>query len=122
MNPVTRLFTWMGKVRRDKRDYKALQAKIDALPKDYSYTYHKIEHYMWAHSGGDGMDVIAIMSDVYDLFETGAAQGKNVLEVTGEDVASFADELLEGAKTWTTDQHDALNRDIHRMVGREDRP
>jgi DNA-binding ferritin-like protein (Dps family) len=109
----------MEKVRREKREYKQLQAKVDALPKEYSYTYHKIEHYMWAHSGGDGMDVIAIMTDVYDLFEAGAAQGRGVLDITGEDVADFADELLANAKTWTTNQHDALNRDIQRMIKRE---
>jgi DNA-binding ferritin-like protein (Dps family) len=34
-----------------------------------------------------------------DLFETGAADGKRVLDITGEDVAAFCDELLRHAKT-----------------------
>ncbi len=116
INPVNRFFTWAAKVKRDKREYKSAQARIDALPEEYGYTYHKIEHYMWAHSGGDGMDVLAIMRDVADLFEEGAAQGKGVLAVTGDDVAGFADELLRTAKTWTGKRHDELNRDVHQMV------
>lgn len=121
-NPISRLVAYMTRVSREKREYKALQAKINALPKEYGYTYRKIEHYMWAHAGGDGMDVLAILTDVYDLFEAGVAQGKSVLEVTGEDVADFADELLRSAKTWTTNQHDALNRDIQRMLGKKEIP
>ena len=47
------------------------------------------------------MDMLPIFTDLLDLFETGAAEGKHVLAVTGEDVAAFCDELLQNAKTWT---------------------
>jgi DNA-binding ferritin-like protein (Dps family) len=120
MNPISRLINYIERVSHEKRDYKQLQVKVNALPKEYSYTYHKLEHYMWAHAGGDGMDILAIMRDVYDLFESGATQGKSVLDITGDDVAAFADDLLANAKTWTTNQHDALNKDIHRMIKKEE--
>ena len=32
--------------------------------------------------------------ELIELFEAGAADGRQVLEITGEDVASFADELV----------------------------
>ncbi|MDR2896527.1 MAG: DUF1048 domain-containing protein [Propionibacteriaceae bacterium] len=119
MNPINRLTAYWSRIRREKRQYKDLQAKIKALPKDYNYTYRKIEHYMWNHAGGDGMDMIPLLADVYELFAAGVARGQGVLEVTGDDVAGFADELLSNAKTWTTNQHDALNRDVHRLIGKE---
>jgi DNA-binding ferritin-like protein (Dps family) len=52
------------------------------------------------------------------LFETGAADGKQVLEITGEDVASFCDELLQNAKTYTENWHEKLNRDIMKKIGK----
>jgi DNA-binding ferritin-like protein (Dps family) len=103
---------------REKRKYRQMQARAKALPKEYTYVFNKIQHYMWMHSGGSGMDMIAIFSDLLDLFETGAAEGKHVLEVTGEDVAEFCDELLRNAKTYTQNWRDDLNRDIKKKVGK----
>lgn len=36
-----------------------------------------------------------------DLFEEGAANSKCILEITGDDVAAFVDELLNNTKTYT---------------------
>jgi DNA-binding ferritin-like protein (Dps family) len=40
------------------------------------------------------------------------------LDVTGEDVAAFCDELLRNAKTWTGNRSEALNRDIMNKLGK----
>lgn len=106
------------RIAREKRAYRQKQARADALPEDYRYVYRRIQQYMWGHSGGSGMDMLPILSDLLDLFETGAAEGKSVLEVTGEDVAAFCDELLRNARTWTGSQSEALNRDIMHKLGR----
>jgi DNA-binding ferritin-like protein (Dps family) len=112
------LFAYFKRVAREKREFNQMQARAKALPEDYAYVFHKIEHYMWGHSGGDGMDTMPILADLVDLFETGAAEGKPVLDVTGEDVAAFCDELLRSAKTWTDDRKKALNRDIMNKLGK----
>lgn len=39
--------------------------------------------------------VLNIMIGVLDLFEDGAVNGKNVLDITGMDVASFCDSVKE---------------------------
>lgn len=103
-------------VSRQKREYKAMQARVKALPADYAFVYEKIKHYMWKYAAGSGLDILAILNDLTDLFESGAAEGKTVLEVTGGDVAAFADELLRHATTYTGKWHETLNRDIHHKL------
>ena len=114
-------FAYFKRVAREKREFRQMQARANALPEDYAYVYHKIQHYMWGnswrYSGGDGMDTMPILADLLDLFETGAAEGKPVLAVTGEDVAAFCDDLLRNVKTWTGKPAKALNRDIRNTLG-----
>ncbi|HLZ23536.1 MAG TPA: DUF1048 domain-containing protein [Ktedonobacterales bacterium] len=105
-------------IAQEKRKFRQQQARAKALPEDYAYVYDKIQHYMWGLAGGSGMDIMPILADLLDLFETGAAEGKPVLDVTGEDVAAFCDELLRNAKTWTGNRNKALNRDILHKLGK----
>jgi DNA-binding ferritin-like protein (Dps family) len=104
-------------IGREKRKYKQQEQRVEALPDDYRYVYRQIQQYMWGHSGGSGMDMLPIFTDLLDLFETGVAEGKPVLAVTGEDVAAFCDELLRNVKTWTGKPGKALNRDIQKKLG-----
>jgi DNA-binding ferritin-like protein (Dps family) len=53
------------------------------------------------------------------LFEAGAAEGRPVLEITGEDVASFADELVANAKTYFAKYREDLNQSIKKELGKE---
>jgi DNA-binding ferritin-like protein (Dps family) len=103
-------------IAREKRKYRQMQQRVKALPGEYRYVFKKIQNYMWMHSGGSGMDMLPIFTDLLDLFESGAAEGKRVLQITGEDVASFCDELLRNARTYTQDWREDLNRDIMRKL------
>ena len=64
------------------------------------------------------MDMIPILADLLDLFETGAAEGKRVLEITGEDVAEFCDELLRAPTRTRKIGTRTLNRDIMNKLGK----
>ena len=64
--------------------------------------------------------MMKIHYDLIELFEAGAAEGKPVLEITGEDVAAFCDELLRSTSTYTENWREALNRDIQKKLGRRD--
>jgi len=103
----------------DKKAWRLMEARAKALPEEYDFVYHKIQHYMWSQASGhsSGMDMVAIFEDLLGLFEESAANGKHVLEITGEDVAAFCDELLKSAKTYTDDWRKALNRDIKNKLG-----
>ena len=103
---------FLTRILGDKKDWKRMEARADALPADYRIVYGEIKKYLWRFTSGDGMDIIAILKDLLDLFETGAADGKHALDVTGQDVAGFCDELLRGAKTYTEKWHDELNRNV----------
>lgn len=77
-----------------KREYKVFMKKVNALPKDYAFVFKKIQKYMWNFGYGFGEEII----NLYELFEASSAEGRNVLDVTGEDVAAFADELMALSK------------------------
>ena len=107
------------KMTESKREYRQQMARVEALPKDYQYVFKKIQEHMWMFAAGSGYDMMEIHSGLIELFEAGAADGKHVLEITGEDVAAFCDELLRSARTYTEDWREALNRDILKKLGKE---
>lgn len=117
-NPVA----YFKRVAEEKREYREAMERVKALPEDYRFVYDKIQHYMWSHVAGDGMDMTVVLADLVDLFEQGAADGKGVLEITGEDVAAFCDELLSNATTYAGTKQEALNRAIMKKLGQQDDP
>jgi DNA-binding ferritin-like protein (Dps family) len=100
-------------IKQDKAEYKKHLARIKALPAQYSYVYNKIIEYLWGYYGGfDGKDMIIVSYDLLELFENGAAEGKNVLDITGSDVAAFSDELLRNVRSYLDDRRKKLNAKI----------
>jgi DNA-binding ferritin-like protein (Dps family) len=91
----------LTKLVGDKREWKAMEARAEALPRDYRVVYGAIKKYLWRFTTGDGADTIAILRDVLATFEAEAARGVPVLEVTGADVAAFCDDRLDGASPYT---------------------
>jgi DNA-binding ferritin-like protein (Dps family) len=78
----------------DKKEWKRMEARADQMPADYRTVYTEMKNYMWPFTASDGMDIVAILRDILDLFETEAAAGRPVLEVTGTDLAAFCDARL----------------------------
>lgn len=108
----------LKKIIGDKNELRNMQTRAKALPPEYAFVFHKIQSYMWNFSSGHGMDMMPIFEDLLGLFEEGAAAGKRVLEVTGEDVASFSDALLKNANTYTENWHDKLNREVNHAINK----
>lgn len=103
MNPIK-------KIHEDKKEYKEYMARVKKLPKDYQFVYDKMQNYMWSFAGDDGLDMLKTIYGVIDMFEEGVAEGKKVLELTGDDVAGFCDDLIQGNRLWTDHQREKLNR------------
>lgn len=99
----------------DKREWKAMEARAKALPSEYRNAYKAIQKYMW-NAGGltDWKDMSRIFGGILDLFEEGASAGKKVIDLTGEDVSSFCDELMKDTKTWKDKYREKLNDKIRR--------
>lgn len=108
------------KMIHSKREYKQQMARVEALPKDYQYVFQKIQRHMWMFAAGSGYDMMKIHCDLIELFEAGVAEGKRVLEITGEDVAAFCDELLRSANTYTDHWRETLNRDVMEELGQKE--
>lgn len=103
----------------DKKEYRNQMARAEALPDDYRFVFDKIHEYMWSLAGGDGSDMLKTQQELIELFEESAADGKHVLDVTGEDVAGFCDEFLRDTKKWTDNFQKKLNRDMMNKFGKE---
>ena len=93
----------------DKKEWMALEKRAKALPRDYKIAYNEIKHYLWKSSGIISIDPF---KNLLELFEDSAANGKLVLEITGDNVAAFCDELIRGEKTYFEDWRNQLNKDI----------
>ena len=106
------------KVLGDKKEWRRMEARADALPREYRIVYGEIKPYLWKFTTGDGMGTMAVLKDVLALFETSAAEGRQVLDVTGEDVAAFCDERLQGTSSWVDQRRASLNRDVAEKLGR----
>ncbi len=107
----------ISKMIKSKREYKQQMVRVNALPKDYQYVFKEIQSHMWQFVSGAGYDMMEVQYGLIDLFEEGVAEEKSVLEVTGEDVAGFVDELLKNTKTYTEDWRNKLNQKIKNKIG-----
>ena len=104
----------------DKKEWRATMARAKTLPEDYRVVYNEISGYIM--SGGPGViSTIKPFKRLLGLFEEGAAHGKHVLEVTGDDIAAFSDELVsdeEPMEDWHEEQKRKLNSDIAKKLGK----
>jgi DNA-binding ferritin-like protein (Dps family) len=110
------VINFLAKILGDKKEWKAMEARANALPPDYRIVYGEMKTYMWRFASGNGSDVVAVLEDVLDLFETNAAQGTSVVGVTGTDVAAFCDARLTGAGSYLDSWRATLNRDVARKL------
>lgn len=108
---------FLKKIIGDKRAWRKMEARAKALPSDYQVVYGEIKGYLFKFAAGDGMDNVVILEGLLGLFEEGAANGKGALDITGKDVAAFCDGLLHGAKTYTDNWRQELNRNITKKLG-----
>ena len=110
---------FIQRMREDKEEYRRQMARVDALPEDYRFVFEKVNGYIWSFAGGDGYDMLKTQYDLIELFEAGAAQGRHVLEITGEDVAGFCDELIRGNRLWTDGPRNRLNRAMKKHLEKD---
>jgi len=105
-------------MREAKREYKALVKRTKEMPYEYRFTFKKIMGYMYTVGLGiDVNEILLILSGMVELFEDGVAEGKGVIEVTGEDIAAFCDELMRDAKKYSFSYAGRLNRKVSKVVG-----
>jgi DNA-binding ferritin-like protein (Dps family) len=99
-----------------KKEFRAYRKRAEALPKEYNVVFDEIQSYVWSFGALDGS--LDMLSDILTLFETGAAEGKRVLEITGNDVTRFCDNIIIEWKshTWQEQIREKYNKRIHKKL------
>ena len=82
-----------------KKQWRAHVARVKALPPDYQIVYKEMQRYFFKVGPIDLPDG-SLLSGIVDFFEEGVAAGKGVLELIGNDVAAFCDDLIKDSRTY----------------------
>ena len=91
-----------------KRQWRAHMARVRALPPDYQIVYKEIQRYLFKVGPADLPDG-HLLSGIVDFFAEGAASGQGALELIGDDVAAFCDELVKGSRTYADIDQESVN-------------
>lgn len=97
--------------RDEKKRYRAAEKRAKALPTEYAEAYNDIKHYLWNTSG---LLTIEPLVALVDMLEEAAANDKHVTDITGPDVAAFADELISSESSYKALQRAKLNEKFNK--------
>ena len=93
-----------------KKQWRAHMARVKALPPDYQIVYTEIQRYLFKVGPIDLPDG-RLLSGIVDFFEEGVAVGKGVLELIGNDVAAFCDDLVKDSRTYADNHQESISRE-----------
>jgi DNA-binding ferritin-like protein (Dps family) len=93
-----------------KKQWRAHMARVKALPPDYQIVYTEIQRYLFKVGPIDLPDG-RLLSGIVDFFEEGVAAGKGVLELIGNDVAAFCDDLVKDSRTYADIYQESIGRE-----------
>jgi DNA-binding ferritin-like protein (Dps family) len=106
--------------KQEKEEYKKYKKRIQALPRDYQIVMKEMEDYLYtfASDTDSAMAIFKVLQDVLELFESSAQDGKDVLDVVGQDVGSLCDDLLHElqVQTWTGKSKEQLSGNIRKNL------
>ena len=94
----------------DKKQWRAHMARVKALPPDYQIVYKEMQRYFFKVGPIDLPDG-RLLAGIVDFFEEGAAAGKGVLELIGNDVAAFCDDLVKDSRTHADSYQESISRE-----------
>ncbi|TDB81981.1 DUF1048 domain-containing protein [Micromonospora sp. KC721] len=91
-----------------KKQWRAHVARVKALPPDYQIVYKEMQRYLFK-VGPIGLADGRLLPEIVDFFEEGVAAGTGVLELIGNDVAAFCDDLIKDSRTYADDYQKSLS-------------
>lgn len=97
-----------------KREWRAHMARVKALPPDYQIVYKEIQKYFFKIGPVELVEG-SLLSGILDFFEEGVAADKGVMELIGDDVAAFCDDLIKDSRTYA----DIYQESVSKEIGRE---
>jgi DNA-binding ferritin-like protein (Dps family) len=102
-------------------EWKAFQARADALPPDYQTAWEQVKVHLFPYAGFTGRKLMPILDGALGLLEETAADGQSIHEVLGDDIQGFCAALAsgEGARSYRDRWRDQLNRNVARKLGQQ---
>jgi len=102
------MLNYFKKLRQDKKECRVYRKRIAALPPDFKQAMLALEKYLWNWAKGAGM--MGLLYSILDMFEAAVADGTPLSAVIGDDIATFADNLLNEypEETWMDKQRQKL--------------
>ena len=105
--------TLLGDLNEKKR-YRANEKRAKDLPTDYAEAYKHIRNYLWSTSGILTIDPLV---SLVDMLEEAAASGRSVTDITGPDVAAFAEAF--GARGMRIQEPDQIAPTLKKALATE---
>ncbi|GAB2605056.1 hypothetical protein GCM10027168_42490 [Streptomyces capparidis] len=102
------------------RQWKAFEARAQALPDDHRAAWEQIKTHLLPHGDFTGRNLTPMADAALALLEEAAADGHSVHEVLGDDIRGFATALAggHGARTYRDRWREQLNRNVARKLNR----
>ena len=102
------------------REWKAFEARAEALPADFRAAWDEIKGHLVPYSDFTGRNLMPILDGVLGLLEEAAADGQSPREVLGDDIAGFCAALAgeEGGRSYRDRWREQLNRNVARKLDR----
>jgi DNA-binding ferritin-like protein (Dps family) len=102
------------------REWKAFEARAQALPVDYQQAWGQITVDLLPYGGFTARNLTPILDAALGLLEEASAEGQSVAEVLGDDIPGFCAALAggEGARTYRDRWREQLNSTVARKLAR----
>jgi DNA-binding ferritin-like protein (Dps family) len=101
------------------REYTAFEARAATLPPGHRAAWEEITTDLAPYSSFTGRNLMPILDGVLGLLEETAADGQDVHEVLGGDIAAFCSAVAggDGATSHRDRWREQLNRNVARRLG-----
>ena len=102
------------------REWKAFEARAQALPADYRAAWEQIKGSLFPYGDFTGRNLMPITDAALGLLEQASADGQSIGEVLGDDIPGFSAALAggEGARTYRDRWREQLNNNVARKLAR----
>ena len=102
------------------REWKAFEARAQALPPDYRAAWEEIKIHLFPYGGFTGRNLMPIVDGVLGLLERRPPTGRASHEVLGDDIEGFCAALAggEGRRSYRDRWREQLNRNVARKLNR----
>ncbi|MFI7034921.1 DUF1048 domain-containing protein [Microbispora rosea] len=102
------------------KDWKAFEARAEALPADYRAAWEEIKGHLSLYGDFTGRNLMPIIDGALGLLEETASDGQSIHEVLGDDIPGFCAALAggAGARSYRDRWREQVNRNVARKLGR----